>query len=280
MWTALPSSISEAYGGVGYIVYESDINAEKLLGCHAILNDIVLPQTKLSNELDSALQKLVAQQQIHTLGEADAVNLSVKLGLVNRFTSFVMVSEQIVANADGLPRLEIVPNMSRMLTAPMNNGVYASRKLQLSEVSNKHHKLPGFLRRENTNMNESSMLFDISPNLSESEESFESTLLMNADKKLKRTFLRTRLPNLKLLIKWGLEQDLADVIEEFFAKKHITKTRCYISAFLLWLNEREDILSETSIELLQSDLDSLSPTELLDIDAFNQVLEGTEKSVF
>jgi hypothetical protein len=223
------------------------------------------------------LEKLVGQQYLHSLNESEATDLSLKLGLVNRYTSFVMVSEQSVANADGLPKLEVVPQMTSRLVskglARMGRGIQS--KAFLSD--NASYDIPSFLRREASVQDDPNVQMDLSPKLFLRETSTdvppENAMLTKVERRLSRILLKGKIPTLTLLLRWGLNQDLAEAIQEYFIQHQISDTVCYIATVLLWLNKSKGILSGASMDILQKKIDEASSQDVLSTDALIQVLE-------
>ena len=131
--------------------------------------------------------------------------------------------------------------------------------------------MPHFLRRQaspekiNLQMSLSSTLFS---KRSVSEDAFESLMLKKVDKKLTRTLLKGRIPSLKILIVWGLNQDIAAAIQDYFTQHKISDPLCYLAKVLLWLNGQQNILCTASIEILQNKIDGAAPADLATMDSF------------
>jgi uncharacterized protein YegL len=276
-WSELLSSTSKVHGGLAYVVYEQEVKALAPISPNIALNNEVLPQTQLTGHMAEVLEKLVGQQYLHSLNESEATDLSLKLGLVNRYTSFVMVSEQSVANADGLPKLEVVPQMTSRLVskglARMGRGIQS--KAFLSD--NASYDIPSFLRREASVQDDPNVQMDLSPKLFLRETSTdmppENAMLTKVERRLSRILLKGKIPTLTLLLRWGLNQDLAEAIQEYFIQHQISDTVCYIATVLLWLNKSKGILSGASMDILQKKIDEASSQDVLSTDALIQVLE-------
>lgn len=281
-WSALPSSTSAVHGGVGYVAYQSDSAPLSIS-----LNDQVLPQSELTGELGLALQKLVGQQQVFALDEAEATKLSLKLGLVNRYTSFVMVHTQSVENADGLPQLAVVPQMIspsiRVNKSINENQIISAPNVVADREQIDYLDLPTFMscKASHKKTNEQmSFLSNVFFRKSAPEDSFESLVLKKVDKKLTRTLLKGRIPSLKILKAWGLNQDIAEAIEAYFNQHNIDDPLCYLAKTLLWLNAEQNLLSTASIDILQSKIDGATSTDLAAMDAFIQILDDVEVCAF
>ncbi len=268
-WSALPSSTSSVHGGLGFVSYQSDSAPLSIS-----LNDEILPKSELASDLALALQKLVGQQHVFALDEAEATELSLKLGLVNRYTSFVMVNTQGVENADGLPQLAVVPQM-------ISPSVMFNKSI--SEEQIEYLDLPAFMsckasRKEpNEQMRFLSNMFFRKPS---PEDSFESLVLKKVDKKLTRTLLKGRIPSLKILKTWGLNQDIIEAIEAYFEQHNIDDPMCYLAKALLWLNDEHNVLSTASIDILQRKVDGSSSKDLEAMDPFIQMLEDVDVCAF
>jgi len=281
-WCALPSSSSTVHGGVGYVAYQ---NASAPISMS--LNDEVLPQSELTGELGLALQKLVGQQHVFALNEAEATKLSLKLGLVNSYTSFVMVHTQSVENADGLPQLAVIPQMDspniRFNKSMSENQLNRAPNVVADREQTDYLDLPTFMscKASNKKTNEQmSFLSNVFFRKSSPEDSFESLVLKKVDKKLTRTLLKGRIPSLKVLKAWGLNQDLAEAIEAYFNQHNIDDPLCYKAKALLWLNDEHNVLSATSIDILQSKIDGATSTDLVAMDAFIQILNEVDVCAF
>jgi uncharacterized protein YegL len=275
-WSELPSSTSKVHGGEAYVVYEQEVKALAPIAPNITLNNEVLPQTQLSGAMAGALEKLVGQQYLHSLNENEATDLSLKLGLVNRYTSFVMVSEQSVTNADGLPKLEVVPQMTRPFVskgmarmgrvrhshaAADENICYSAKPYQLHDAAPKGpddeaYLSPSlFLRREVSSIR------------------FECALLEKVDRRLSRILLKGKVPNLTLLLRWGLGGDLAEAMQEYFIEHQISDPQCFIAQALLWLNKPNNILSGESVVILQNKIDGALSKDTGSLAPFIQMLE-------
>jgi Ca-activated chloride channel family protein len=284
-WSALPSSSSEVHGATGFVVYCEEAKAHDIA-----LNNVVLPKTILTNELGLALQKLAGQQQVHALNETDATALSLKLGLVNRHTSFVMVNEQSVVNADGLPTLAVVPQMvvgAASLNANLRYNYLDSDIINFAhDTSIDCHEMPTlFLRREKEHdvLHESEEIEEAKNSSMTglfkrlfSRNSSEHALLIKVDKKLSRTVLENNIPTLEQLIKWGLDITLAKLIKEYCMQHGIGEQSGFIAKFLLRLNDESDILSVASIDILQNKIDELRYENLVLFNGFIDKLNKLE----
>ena len=112
------------------------------------------------------------------------------------------------------------------------------------------------------------------------EDSFESLVLKKVDKKLNRTLLKGRIPSLKILKAWGLDQDIIEAIEAYFDQHNIDDPLCYLAKALLWLNDEHNVLSAASIDILQRKVDCSAPSDLAAMDAFIQMLEEVDVCAF
>ena len=280
-WSALPSSASEVHGATGFIVYSTEGDEHDV-----VLNNVVLPHTTLTNELGLALQKLSGQQQVHALDAADATALSLQLGLVNRYTSFVMVNEQSVENADGLPSLAVVPQMMTFGASTkfkLNRyDVLAQRPLNLEMMNSNDSSLeacdiPAFLRKtaDNDAMTEMKEIEEPkSPSLSSlfkrlfSRSSTEHALLIKVDKKLNRTVSKDNIPTLEQLIKWGLDNDISELIQAYFKQHGIVEQFAFIAKVLIWMNDEQDVLSAASVEVLRNQIKASTYEDFVLFSAF------------
>ncbi|WP_040521561.1 VWA domain-containing protein, partial [Aliiglaciecola lipolytica] len=285
-WTALPSSTSLVHGGLGYVVYQGDSKPLSIS-----LNGEILPKSELTGELGLALQKLVGQQHVFALDTDEATKLSLKLGLVNRYTSFVMVNSQNVENADGLPELTVVPQMlhsnlrfNRSINENQND-VFMDVAQDFNNCSDpsEYQDIPLFLRNEPNHKpanKQMPFISNVFAGRSSSEDAFESLLLKKVDKKLTRTLLKGRIPSLKILKAWGLNQDIAEAIEAYFIQHNLDDQLCYLAKALLWLNDEQNVLSTASINILQSKIDGSTPSDLAAMDGFIQKLDEVEVCAF
>ena len=199
---------------------------------------------------------------------ADAA-LSLQMRLVNGYTSFVMVNEQIVENADGLPSLVVVPQIANPLELNSINKFQINaceRSISELQASKAYLNVPKFLRRGaspkkiDVQMSLTSTLF---ARRTTSEDSFESVVLKKVDKKLTRTLFKGKIPCLKILKTWGLNQDIVNSIREYFAQHNIIYSLRYLAKALLWLNEQQNALSTASIDILQSKIDGAVSSDLV-----------------
>jgi uncharacterized protein YegL len=267
VWKSLPSSTSKLHGGVGYAVYEAGAPF------NIALNDEALELTELTGNFALALQKIVGQQQLSTMDNDKATELSLKLGLVNSFTSFVMIKRQSVEGADGLPKLELVPQMTPSFKYQVrSSSVLDSQHVVFNDME--CSSVPRFLRREASTTNvfeDSADLFDT--NFSFIDSDSVRTILTKADKKLSRTFFKGKVPELSMLVKWGLNEEIAETIGAYFELGQVDEPDYYIAKLLLWLNEPEHILSNESIEILNEILAKASESDSTEIEAFVGMLE-------
>ena len=297
LWSALPLSASAVHGGVGYVAYKSGTSAVGIS-----LHDVVLPQTELTGNLAVALQKLVGQQHVFALDKIAATALSLQLGLVNEHTSFVMVNEKIIENADGLPSLAVVPQMASLelgldlldsnfqihtdeYRAPVKEQAYESYELPVLSESyiNPLHSLRRDVSSDNTKDNsnvQTCLSSTLLSKISASGDGFESVVLKKVDKKLTRTLLKGKIPSLEILITWGFNQDIADAIQEYFNQHKISDPQCYLAKVLLWLNSQQDILSSASIDILQNKVDGAAPKDLVAMAPFIRKLEEIDVCTF
>lgn len=261
-WNALPISASQVYGTTGFVVYSADAKTNEI-----VLNNEVLHETELTKELGIALQRLAGQQQVRSLDEADAVVLSLKLGLVNQHTSFVMVHEQSIENADGLPTLVIAPQMNLNDPSPhfalnrLDAHVCHSSKVEIFDSADddkiEYLSIPSFLRK--TTDESPTNHIEPTQNASNtglfkrlfSRTSVEHALLIKVDRKLSRALSKPTIPTLEQLIKWGLDNDIAESIREYCIHHSIDDPAFFIAKFLLWLNGKQQELSAESEAILQ-----------------------------
>ncbi|CAM3030773.1 VIT and vWA domain-containing protein [Vibrio rarus] len=69
-----------------------------------------------------AVKQLVANRYIQNLEELEATQYAVLQGIVTQHTSYVMVSAEVVENADGMPELHQVSQMQKR-SSPINNKI-------------------------------------------------------------------------------------------------------------------------------------------------------------
>ncbi len=263
VWSALPVASSVTHGAVGYAVYgpaSEHVNVS--------LNNKVLPQHQLSASFSQALQKLVGQKYVYSLAAKDAANLSQKLGLINRYTSFVMVSEEALENADGLPKLVVVPQMDTslgFLDIPASLSMRRERVVRSFE--------PDLCREDEMTVDAKTNSSKVATTKPISQAELEKNLLLNVEKKMKRLLFRSRVPSITMLLKWGLNSALYRAANEYLAQHRVTIPQCYIAKLLLWLNGSHGVLSSKSVGILQTCIDDEYVGDVSALDKFIGELE-------
>jgi hypothetical protein len=190
----LPKSISGQYGAVGMLLSNTENNEISIEtsfnGVQYNFESVTLPDT-----LSDTLAKVVGSHYIRNLKKdhaQDALAMTIKLGIITEDVSCVMVSDEVVEGADGLPEQVHIPQMTHD-----NLSDLASFSMSSACAPEEYLDVPMFLRSSSSD----SIVDDI-PKKIEIAPDYDR-LLTKVDNKLSRRFNR-KLPTIEQLKDWGM----------------------------------------------------------------------------
>lgn len=193
----------------------------------------------LPDTLSDTLAKVVGSHYIRNLKKdhaQDALAMTIKLGIITEDVSCVMVSDEVVEGADGLPNQVNIPQMTPDIMGDMPSyAMHSSASVSEPEFLD----IPSFLRRSPDESPADSVPKKVAVKIDVTE------LLKKSDEKLSRRFNK-KLPTIAQLEDWGLPLSLfvwLDDLKELHSEKYV---QACIAIVLQELDTGHSILSSTA----------------------------------
>jgi len=237
----LPKGLSTQYGAVGLLLSHADANNQaKSFKCAINDTSHTFESMSLPDTLSDTLAKVVGSHYIRNLKKdhaQDALTMTIKLGIITEDVSCVMVSDEVVEGADGLPEQVNIPQMTPDIMGCMPS--YAMHSSACASAPEEFLDIPSFLRRSPDESPADSVPKKVAVKI------YVTELLKKADEKLSRRFNK-KLPTIKHLDDWGLPLSLfvwLDDLKELHSEKYV---QACIAIVLQELDTGHSILSSTT----------------------------------
>lgn len=235
----LPTCISNQYPAVGMIQTNSHVDLSRSLQCSIAGNDGSFDELRLPSSLEGCINKLVGSHAIRALNKyhtQEAIALTIELGIITEQVSCVMVSDDVIEQADRLPHqvhiAQMVPDTSMAM--------HSAEQGELSYLD-----IPMFLRQRKANNN-----IDHDFPLQVSAPPNYTDMLINTNTKLNRRFNKT-LPSMERLIEWGLPKNIVQWLKGIETEHNEKYVQACLAIVLLEINKAQLTLSDKAIQKLE-----------------------------
>ena len=240
-YAKLPQTMAQTYGAVGLLLTNAQGQEKptqyELNGMTHIFEPIAVPDA-----LSDTLAKVIGSHYIRSLKKdhrEDALAMTIKLGIITEDVSCVMVSDEIVEGADGLPSQVNIPQMTPDMMGGMPSYSMHSSASASKSSGGEYLDIPSFLRR----MPDESPADSVPKKVAAKVDFTE--LLKKVDAKLSRRF-NMKPPTLKQLEDWSLSKNILDWLHNNQENHPDGYSKACLAVTLLEIDDVYMLLSDKS----------------------------------
>lgn len=241
----LPKRLPARYLAVGLLLSNVDANnPAKSFKCAINDTSHTFESMSLPDTLSDTLVKVVGSHYIRNLKKdhaQDALAMTIKLGIITEDVSCVMVSDEVVEGADGLPEQVNIPQMTPDMMVDIPS--YSVQSSACASEPEEYLAIPSFLRRSSDESPADSI-----PMFIRTKSKYKD-LLENVNAKMTRLLNRST-PTLNQLDTWGLPTDIFEWLESIASSNNKAYLQACIAVVILRFDSKEKILSNSAKEKL------------------------------